>query len=292
MAYTRRDATRSKVGKLSVFVSHMHEDAPVARLLSEYLERGFARALIPFVSSERTSIPLGVKWLARIEDALRDCRVAIVLASPSSVARPWVNFEAGAAWMRGVRIIPVCIGGMRVEALPQPLRSLQACEVTSKEELGALFCEIAAICDLQCAISDWSEPFERFLSVVRSQEIIEDRGPRPPGTYDWIYEIEDKALFGAAVNLLSVREACCEDLWRVEKNPGQVWAPSQTECRTYSSAVRRLKGIYGEDFPFDPLDDGEGYNTTPSPRWLLTLCENALRSLRTQFTQANRDLRR
>src|SRR2546430_13475283 len=50
-------------------------------------------------------------------------KVVILLLSRRSVARPWVNFEAGAVWLNGKKIIPVCIGDMDKGDLPKPIRS-------------------------------------------------------------------------------------------------------------------------------------------------------------------------
>jgi len=51
------------------------------------------------------------------------------MLSEKSVKRPWVNFEAGAAW--GKMIIPVCFAGLRKDGLPKPYSSLQAVDLLS-----------------------------------------------------------------------------------------------------------------------------------------------------------------
>jgi len=38
-------------------------------------------------------------WLDRIEQELREAEVVILMLSPQSVQRPWINFEGGAAWL-------------------------------------------------------------------------------------------------------------------------------------------------------------------------------------------------
>ncbi len=79
-----------------------------------------------FVSSDRTAIIGGNRWLNKIEDALREAQVLLVLCSARSVLRPWVNFEAGGAWVVGKRVVPLCHAGMEPSSLPEPLKSLQA----------------------------------------------------------------------------------------------------------------------------------------------------------------------
>lgn len=278
-------AYKTTLKEPKIFISHIHEDAPVARLLGKYIEQAFAKALETFVSSDEKSIILGDRWLNRIEEALKGSSIAIVLVSPNSVARPWINFETGAAWIQGARVIPACIKGMKISALPEPLKSLQACDITTSEGLKSVFESITTLYNLVCTIQDWDKVVAEFSSFIEHAKSIEiGRAPAPSiytwgqQAFDWIYSLEDAELYSAASDLLAVREACCEDLWRIEKNPHQVWAPNQTECRKYSNAIKKLKKKY-DDFPFDPLDNGEGYSTNPSPRWLLTLCENALHFL-------------
>ncbi|MCL0035782.1 toll/interleukin-1 receptor domain-containing protein [Thermodesulfovibrionales bacterium] len=283
-----------KIKKPEIFISHIHEDAPVAILLGKYIEQAFVRALETFVSSDGTSIMLGDKWLHRIEKALGDSSIVIVLASPNSVARPWINFEAGAAWIRKARVMPVCVGGMKISALPEPLKSLQACDMTTIEGLKSLFENIARIYNLDCTIQDWDQVFVEFSSFMESPESIEINHAPVPSIYlwgqqafDWIHSLEDAELYGIASDLLAVREACCEDLWRIEKNPHQIFTPNQTECRQYSNAIKKLQKKY-DDFPFDPLDDGEGYSTNLSLRWLLTLSEKALHFLNKKLKSSHR----
>lgn len=100
--------------------------------------------------------------------------------------------------------------------------------------------------------------------------------------YSWIGDLSNPELVGTMSSILAVRQACYEDLWLIQRNPNplQVRGPSQSECRMFSKAVRTLQDRYGKEFPFDPLDDKEGYSTNPSPGWLLSLCDNVLAFVR------------
>lgn len=53
--------------------------------------------------------------------ALNLASVHVILCSPESVARPWIQFEAGAAQIRGIPIIPICHSGLTPAQLPVPL---------------------------------------------------------------------------------------------------------------------------------------------------------------------------
>ncbi len=96
-----------------------------------------------FLSSDVESIPVGEKWLLSIEQALADCVALVVLCSHESKSRPWINFEAGAAWIRNVPVIPVCHGGLQPNELPLPL-SLRAGIIASESDgLSRLYGRIA-----------------------------------------------------------------------------------------------------------------------------------------------------
>lgn len=110
------------MAKTRVFISRISAEMALAQALKERLRRDFRGLLDIFVSSDQTTIRAGSKWLDEVDKALKGADVQIVLASRESVGRPWVNFEAGAVWLRGIPVIPVCRSGMTPEALPVPLR--------------------------------------------------------------------------------------------------------------------------------------------------------------------------
>lgn len=98
--------------KSSVFISHIGDEATIAREFKSLIEENFLGMIEVFVSSDGSSVKMGEKWLNDISDALERCAVEIVICSPISVRRPWINFEAGAGWVRGIPVIPLCHSGM------------------------------------------------------------------------------------------------------------------------------------------------------------------------------------
>src|SRR5262245_419366 len=112
------------------FISHINEEAEVAAKLKAALTRDFLRMLDVFVSSDGESISAGNDWLKSIRDALQKSDLMLILCSPSSIHRPWVNFEAGAAWMRNIPLIPLCHAGLTLRDLPAPLSFRQAVLLT------------------------------------------------------------------------------------------------------------------------------------------------------------------
>ena len=48
------------------------------------------------------------------------------------MARPWVNFEAGAAWLADKKLLPVCYGNLSKDALRHPYSAIQALNLQSE----------------------------------------------------------------------------------------------------------------------------------------------------------------
>jgi len=132
-----------------VFVSHVSEEAEVAELLKAALTRDFLGLVNVFVSSDTESIAAGDQWLASVERALEECTLMIILCSPSSVDRPWINFEAGMAWMRHIPLVPVCHAGLTPRDLRMPLSLRQGVELEKPDGLRSLYRRIADVLTCQ-----------------------------------------------------------------------------------------------------------------------------------------------
>ncbi len=72
----------------SLFVSHISEEAEVARLLREMLEEDFLHMVKFFTSSEIGSIGAGEEWLGAVRGAMEQASIVLVLCSRASVHRP------------------------------------------------------------------------------------------------------------------------------------------------------------------------------------------------------------
>jgi hypothetical protein len=96
--------TQTGKDKPIVFVSHVEEDAAVASEIKNWLEDNLLEGVEVFVSSDEGIKP-GDKWEDRIIEKLKICRIALVVCTQTSVRQPWINFEAGGAWVQGARVI-------------------------------------------------------------------------------------------------------------------------------------------------------------------------------------------
>ena len=123
--------------KPKVFISHITEERQLAELIKTQVQKDFLGLLDVFVSSDSISIAVGSKWLNEIRtEALQAAQVELILCSHDSVRRPWVNFEAGAGWVKGIPVVPVCHTGLRPVDLPIPLNMLQSIEASDKAGWG------------------------------------------------------------------------------------------------------------------------------------------------------------
>ena len=151
-----------------VFISHITEEKEIALALKGLVERTFLSMIDVFVASDPTSIKLGQKWLDEITYALKSCSIEIILSSPESVKRPWINFEGGSGWIRGIPVIPLCHSGMIPAKLPQPLGTLQAAIATEETGLKLVFPVLAEA--IGCTLPDVD--YSQFISDVKQYEKI------------------------------------------------------------------------------------------------------------------------
>ncbi len=125
--------------KSLVFISHITQEKEVAVKLKELINSSFLGLIEVFISSDEESITMGKRWLDGITEALKQCVVEVVVCSPESVKRPWINFEAGAGWIRDIPVVPLCHSGMKRDQLPIPLNMLQAANADDALDLDRIF---------------------------------------------------------------------------------------------------------------------------------------------------------
>ncbi len=156
------------MSKPVVFISHVEEEAELAHILKKHLTTSFLGMVQVFDSSETVSIAAGENWLRSIDGALRSMCVELVICSRVSVDRPWVNFEAGAAWMKKVSIVPVCHTGLHPRNLPMPYCVFQAVEANQETGLDRIWGLIAS--QLKC-----DKPAAALDEVVSEVKAFEDK---------------------------------------------------------------------------------------------------------------------
>ena len=123
---------------MEIFLSHVSTEGLLALVLKEWIQAIFDDRIKVFVSSDIKNIAAGDMWLGDIRKALERSKLLIILCSPNSVTRPWVNFEAGCAWLRRIPIVPVCHSGQKPGHLPSPLFLFEGLDMSAPDFPEAL----------------------------------------------------------------------------------------------------------------------------------------------------------
>ncbi|ULO08950.1 toll/interleukin-1 receptor domain-containing protein [Paenibacillus sp. 19GGS1-52] len=192
-----------------IFISHISEEKALAEILKEEIGKAFLGLPEIFVSSDGESISIGSKWLDEIDQALKDSQIILLLCSESSVTRPWINFEAGAGWVKGIPIIPICHTNLRPVELPIPLNMLQGIQVTNKAGLTKVF-----------------EMVGKYLGVKDTPEIQFDR------------IIEKVRVFEKEYGFIEVVRREVKGIIKLEEELEQVFVPIPSS--------RRISGFLGD----------------------------------------------
>jgi hypothetical protein len=133
------------MSKPTIFISHIGEEKKIAVALKDFLDEKFLKSANIFVSSHDEGLTLGVDWFDTIKKSVKDCQLMILLCSPISINRPWINFEAGAGWIKDIPVIPLCHSGMEPGKLPVPINKFQGAMLNNVADARKLFSEIAKI---------------------------------------------------------------------------------------------------------------------------------------------------
>lgn len=212
---------------MKIFVSHISEEAGLAQWLKTWIESTFSGQCEVFVSSDSNDLSLGDKWIDTIEAKLSDTKLLIVLCSPRSLLRPWINFEAGCGWIKRIPIIPICHSGQDKDKLPPPLFLFQALDLESDESCEALIQALADKLDInklpRINYDEMKRELATALDGVQSRPLPNSRSLEemsPPELRSRIRDLEELYVRKNA-------EALIEDAWRIE-GAIRTWAKTST----------------------------------------------------------------
>jgi hypothetical protein len=227
---------------IRLFVSHISEEAPVAKLLRESMSKDFIGLVEFFTSSDIGSINAGENWLVAVQKAIEDADGVIVLCSHASVHRPWVQFELGAAWMRQIPIYPVCHSGLSVADLPIPLSLRQGIELGTEAGMKRLYHAVASILKLPQVpeprdiaeflkklaqvetVADEVEQYERHIDIIlRREDCGSDSIPDDACVESNEVSLELFGLNGTVKKWRDIRRAA-------SKRPDQRWVTQLEKC--------------------------------------------------------------
>lgn len=156
------------VPKLHIFLSYRSVEARFADALKEHLMEDFIGLVEIFLASDTASIPAGSHWLAEVIEGLKRSHLHIVICSKYSMYRPWINYEAGAASVQGIPIVPLCHSNLVPAQLPVPLSESEGGVITQVDALQKLYVRIAGLIGS-------SVPSVNFESYATEFRAIEER---------------------------------------------------------------------------------------------------------------------
>lgn len=135
------------IARGTIFVSHAHADRELASALVNFVERSFSGVVRTFLSSDPRAaqgLQPGDQWFSRIHAELEQSLQVWVLATPQSLGRPWIYWEAGI----GSELCPEGVVVLRVgvDAAPSPLSAFYAFDGERAEDngIGSLLDKIAS----------------------------------------------------------------------------------------------------------------------------------------------------
>ena len=165
------------MSKPTIFISHITEEKEIANSVKEFLERRFLKTINVFASSHEESLKLGDDWMGTIKKSMKDCKLIIILCSPLSITRPWINFEAGAGWIRDLPVIPLCHSGLTPGKLPVPINSFQGGVLNKESDIAKVFKRIAEILEIDVPDStdkDFFSAIESFETEIKNSILSKD----------------------------------------------------------------------------------------------------------------------
>src|SRR4051794_18397228 len=119
--------------KRPIFISSARDDRETVDQITRFLEgKGVA------VWSDQ-ALHSGSNWKGKIEKAIKQADLYLLVVTPHFLASPWSNFEAGLALGQeiefpGKRVIPVLLGGVRRDSLPAILRPSRAIDASGMDQ--------------------------------------------------------------------------------------------------------------------------------------------------------------
>jgi len=153
-----------------VFISFAHEDAGVAETVRALIEYELKLSGQVFTMTDQSQIKAGDDWLMKIRDELTSADIVVLILSKRSIAKPWVNFEAGGAWLAGKRVVPVCIGNQQKGGLPPPYSHWQGVNLPDDEryllETIAQHLKIQAPSIVDKVMKGYREPENKDISAI------------------------------------------------------------------------------------------------------------------------------
>ena len=137
-----------------LFVSHVHEDAEIAKKIQQWLNDKLAKSINVFVSSDKKeSMPGGTSWWDEIRSNLTKSQLLVAIITKRSKNRSWIYFEVGGAYFQKINVLPILIGVPKNE-INSPLSQITYYDFSNEEDFNFFCNKILKEYDLATELSD------------------------------------------------------------------------------------------------------------------------------------------
>ena len=158
-----------------VFLSHSHSDRRLSDALQALVTSVYSGLVEVFTTADASpsgGLQPGDEWYARVHAELAKSESVWVLATKTSVTRPWLYWEAGlgrAICPGGVVVLRV---GLSVSEIPPPLSALQSYDGLDDGPNGVstMLTKIADGVGMTIDIETIAGPIRRWLTYAREHE--------------------------------------------------------------------------------------------------------------------------
>lgn len=148
--------------KPTIFISHSSVDKDLILQIKSLISACTSGTVDLFQSSDGESIPFGNNWIHQVEENLKKSQIMLVFVSPRSAMSSWIYFEAGFAYSKGIKVIPIGIDGVDIGSLKPPLNLLQGFNISSAEGLNNIIAVLNREFDCSYPASFSEEDFDRL----------------------------------------------------------------------------------------------------------------------------------
>lgn len=160
---------------MKIFISHYHVEKALAIAVKQELLQIFGGLVDVFIADD---IHFGSNWLNEVSQKLSETDTVLVLFSPDSVVRPWINIEAGYGVMTGKYVIPLCHSGLDKKNLPVIYALQQSIELCERDDITKLFSQIAERTAAKRFLGDMGGSVERWITRMHQTLLSAPRGIR------------------------------------------------------------------------------------------------------------------
>jgi hypothetical protein len=167
---------------LEIFLSHIHEEKLLALKLKEELESIYGAQINIFLAE---NIVIGANWFNEIKKALNQADVILVLFSPYSINRPWINIEAGYGIMVDKKIIPILCFGLKNQEMPVVYSLFNSIDILDKDNVKYFLQQIAEQTiakkilqkDIDLLVTDFISKIRPALYNRSTDDILKENEP-------------------------------------------------------------------------------------------------------------------